>query len=138
MKSSSGRVSRVARPRGTKLGSLVADDGHAVCATCELADTVLTRLRGLLGRASLSSGEGLLLVPAGSVHTFFMRFAIDVVFLDRDLCVRRIVENVGPSRLVWARSARRVLELPAGEAQRVGLREGAQLAWHGAASTASR
>jgi uncharacterized membrane protein (UPF0127 family) len=55
-----------------------------VCERCLLAETALTRMKGLLGRRSLPSGEGILLKPASSVHMAFMRFAIDAVFLDRD------------------------------------------------------
>jgi len=62
--------------------ALANDDGTVVCERCLLAETPLARLRGLLGRSGLSSGEGLLLRPAGSIHTAFMRFTIDAVFLD--------------------------------------------------------
>ena len=62
--------------------ALANDDGTVVCERCLLAETPLARLRGLLGRRGLDAGEGLLLKPAGSIHTAFMRFAIDAVFLD--------------------------------------------------------
>src|SRR6266496_2485216 len=62
--------------------ALANDDGTVVCERCLLAETPFARLRGLLGRSGLSSGEGLLLRPAGSIHTAFMRFTIDAVFLD--------------------------------------------------------
>ena len=64
---------------------LLDDAGEVVVERCLVADRPWPRMRGLLGRASLPAGEGLLLRPAGSVHTFFMRFPIDVVFLDREL-----------------------------------------------------
>jgi uncharacterized protein len=89
-----------------------------------VADTPLARMKGLLGRRSLEPGEGLLLKPAGSVHTAFMRFAIDVVFLDRELRVLRVAPSVGPWRLVAQRGAKAVLELPAGAAERAGLEPG--------------
>jgi uncharacterized membrane protein (UPF0127 family) len=84
-------------------------------------------MRGLLGRRSLDDGEGLLLEPASSVHTFFMRFPIDVVFLDREGSVSKIVENVRPWRAAGCRGARSVVELSAGEAGRLGLRVGTRL-----------
>ena len=84
-------------------------------------------MRGLLGRSGLSSGEGLLLRPAGSVHTAFMRFAIDVVFLDRDLWVLKVASDLAPWRTAACRGARAALELPAGEANRQGLRPGISL-----------
>ena len=84
-------------------------------------------MRGLLGRPSLAPGEGLLLTPASAVHTFFMRFAIDVVFLDADLTVLGIRDTVKPWRMVGWRGARSVLELPAGICEQRGLRTGDRL-----------
>ena len=107
--------------------ALANDDGTVVCERCLLAETSLARLRGLLGRSGLSSGEGLLLRPAGSVHTAFMKFTIDVVFMDRDLRVVKVVPELVPWRTAGCRGARAVLELPAGEANRRGLREGVSL-----------
>jgi uncharacterized membrane protein (UPF0127 family) len=75
-------------------------------------------MRGLLGRRQLPEGEGILLRPAGSVHTFFMRFPIDAVFLDREQVVLRVEPDVRPWRAVGQRRAHAVLELPAGEAER--------------------
>jgi uncharacterized membrane protein (UPF0127 family) len=78
-----------------------------------LAVTPLSRLRGLLGTRDAGP---LLLAPASGVHTCFMRRAIDVVFLDADLRVLRVVRGMRPWRFAAARGARAVLELPAGEA----------------------
>jgi uncharacterized protein len=99
-------------------------DDRVVCERCLLAATPLARMRGLLGRSGLEKGEGLLLRPASSVHTFFMRFPIDVVFLSRDGEVLKIAEAVPPWRTVAARGAKAVVELPAGEARRRGLTVG--------------
>ena len=66
-------------------------------------------MRGLLGRGGLESGEGLLLRPAGSVHMFFMRFPIDVVFLSRDGEVLKIVSDLRPWRTAGARRAKSAL-----------------------------
>ena len=98
-----------------------------ICERCTLADHSLSRLRGLLGRTGLDSGEGLLLRPASSVHTFFMRFSIDVVFLDRALVVLSIADSVDPWRAASRKGAKAVLELPAGESSRRGLAVGDQL-----------
>jgi uncharacterized membrane protein (UPF0127 family) len=81
-------------------------------------------MRGLLGRRGLVSGEGLLLRPASSVHTFFMRFAIDVVFLAADGEVLKIASRVPAWRAVACKGAAAVLELPAGEAERQGFELG--------------
>jgi uncharacterized membrane protein (UPF0127 family) len=102
-------------------------DGEVVCGTCLLADTPWTRLRGLLGRGGLGDDEGLLIRPAGSVHTFFMRFPIDVVFLARDDTVLKVVPGLRPWRIAGARHARRTLELPPGRASRARITCGERL-----------
>jgi len=81
-----------------------------------VADSPLTRLRGLLGRRGLEPGEGLLIRPTGSIHTCFMRFPIDAVFLDREGCVVGVASGVRPWRAAARRRARAVLELGAGQA----------------------
>jgi uncharacterized protein len=103
--------------------------GASVCERCVIADRPLARMRGLLGRGQeLAAGEGLLLKPAPSIHTWFMRFAIDAVFLDRDLAIIGIEENLGPWRTSGRRGARAVLELRAGESRRRGIKRGDRLA----------
>jgi uncharacterized membrane protein (UPF0127 family) len=103
-------------------------DDRVVCERCRVASTPLARMRGLLGRRGLESGEGLLLRPASSVHTFFMRFAIDVVFVGREGEVLKVAKRVPPWRTAAARGAKAVVELPAGEAGRRGIRVGDRLA----------
>ena len=100
---------------------------HVVCGSCLVADSAWTRFRGLMGRRELAPGDGLLLRPSGSVHTCFMRFPIDIVFLDGELEVVSVSPNVKPWRARAKRGARAVLELPAGEAQRVGISRGDRL-----------
>jgi len=102
-------------------------DGTIACERCVVADTAPTRMRGLLGRPGLEAGEGLLIRPTNSVHMFFMRFAIDVVFLDRELVVQKVVEALRPWRLAGCRGARAALELPAGTAGRRGITVGERL-----------
>jgi uncharacterized membrane protein (UPF0127 family) len=94
---------------------------------CWIADRPWSRMRGLLGRNGLAEGEGLLIKPCGSVHTFFMRFPIDVVFLDRELSVVAVRPEVPPWRTAGARGAKVTLELAAGEAARLGIEPGLQL-----------
>jgi uncharacterized membrane protein (UPF0127 family) len=84
-------------------------------------------MRGLLGRSSLAPEEGILLRPAGSVHTAFMRFPIDVVFVDRDGEVLRVAEALPPWRTASARGAKAVVELAAGECERRGVQVGDRL-----------
>ena len=101
--------------------------GAYLCETCEVTAGPFERMRGLLGRDDLATGEGMLIKPAPSVHTFFMRFPIDVLFLDRDMRVLRIARELRPWRMAACRKARAVLELPAGEAERRGVRVGDRL-----------
>ncbi len=103
-------------------------DGRVVCERCLVAARPLRRMRGLLGRRDLPRGEGILLRPAASVHTFFMRFPIDVVFLDREQVVVGIEPRLRPWRTAGRRGAHAVLELAAGESERRGLAVGDALA----------
>ena len=102
-------------------------DGRPVCERCTVAKSPLQRMRGLLGRSGLDAGEGLWLEPASSIHTWFMRFPIDAVFLDSDRVVVKVAAEMRPWRLSSRRRARAVLELPAGEAARRGLSPGTAL-----------
>jgi uncharacterized membrane protein (UPF0127 family)/CheY-like chemotaxis protein len=115
------------RRKGTL--TLRRDDGRIVCETVVVADRWGRRLRGLLGRRRLPPGEGLLLRPSFSIHTAFMRFPIDAVFLDHDLVVLKIDANLRPFRTSSCRGAREVVELSAGECARRGLAVGDRVAW---------
>jgi uncharacterized protein len=101
--------------------------GRVVCERCALADGPLTRLRGLLGRRVLPRGEGLLLRPSPSIHTWGMRFPIDAVFLSADLEVLAVRPSIPAWRMAGRRGARAVLELPDGEAERRGVVPGTRL-----------
>ena len=113
-------------PRRGKV-ALAHADGTPVCERCVVAGTAVSRARGLLGRRELPGGEGLLLRPASSIHTLFMRFPIDLVFLDRELVVRKVVPEVGPWRFAFGLGSRAVLELPAGECERRRIARGDRL-----------
>jgi uncharacterized membrane protein (UPF0127 family) len=104
--------------------AVTREDGSVLCARCKVAATPLSRMQGLLGRASLEPDEGIFLKPAGSIHMLFMRFAIDAVFLDRELRVLA-VQTVRPWRFASRRGSKAVLELAEGAAE--SLREGEQL-----------
>ena len=110
--------------------ALRLENGHVVCERCVLADTALTRMRGLLGRRELPVGEGLFLRPASSIHMAFMRFPIDAVFLDEDGRVVKVARDLRPWRMAAARRAKAVVELPAGEASRRGIEVGHRLVSH--------
>lgn len=101
--------------------------GNVLCEHVEIADTPLHRMRGLLGRRSLPKGRGLLLQPAPSIHTAFIRFEFDAVFLDGRLHVTKIVERIKPWRVVSQKRAVSVLQLAAGEASSRGVQVGDQV-----------
>jgi len=109
--------------------TLRREDGRIVCERVVVADRAYRRMRGLLGRRYLREGEGMVLRPGWSIHTAFMRFPIDVVFLDADQVVIKIEPEVGPWRTVSCRGAREVVELAAGECRRRGLVVGDRVAW---------
>ena len=102
--------------------------GAVVCERCEVPESSFGRARGLLGRDGLDAGEGMLIDRAGSVHMFFMRFPIDVVFLDRDRKVVGVRHGIRPWQVAAARRAVAALELPAGAAAEAGIEEGDVLA----------
>ena len=97
----------------------------SVADSVEIADTRATRNRGLLGRAGLDERAALMLIPCFSVHTAFMRFSIDVVFLDGDGCVVRTVSRLAPWRMAVCLRARSVVELPAGRLESLARQSGA-------------
>ena len=109
--------------------TLLTANNVVICERCLLADRPFDRMRGLLGRRDLAREEGILLKPASSVHTWFMRFPIDVVFLDREMSVLRVVPRLGPWRWAGRRRAAAVLELAAGESERRGIEVGHRLSW---------
>jgi uncharacterized protein len=80
----------------------------------EVADSGAKRNKGLLGRKGLSAGEGLWIVPCESVHTFGMQFSIDLIYLDRELRIKKTRRSVPPWRISACLSAHSILELPAG------------------------
>jgi uncharacterized protein len=103
------------------------ESGKLVCERCEVADSMFARGKGLLGRSGLEPGGGMLIDGAGSVHMFFMRFPIDVVFLARDRTVVGVRHRLPPWRVAAARRAVASLELPAGRAAEAGVEKGDRL-----------
>ena len=102
--------------------------GRPVAERVLLANTSLTRLRGLLGRRGLAPTEALWLRPCNGVHTLGMAFAIDAIFLDKQLRVVKLVENLRPFRVTRPHlAAHSVLEMAANSASRLSLKVGDQL-----------
>ena len=124
------------RPDGEAAGTPVLHARNltretALAGGVELADSFGERFRGLMGRPSLAPGAGLWLTGTSNIHMFFMRFAIDAVFLGRPAAdgTRRVVAvhaNLHPwTGIVWyARGADGCLELPAGTVEATGTRPG--------------
>ena len=102
--------------------------GNIVCERTEIADTLWRRMRGLLGRGSLPAGDGMFFKGESSIHSAFMRFEFDAVFMDRDLRVVGLAERIPPWRARAAKGTRNILELAAGEITRTGVAIGDQLA----------
>ena len=94
----------------------------------ELADTSAKRRTGLLKHSRLEPGEGLWIVPCESVHTFFMKFPIDLVYLDKKKKVKKVRHAVPAWRLSACLFAHSILELPAGTASESGTVAGDELA----------
>src|SRR5579863_4752466 len=80
----------------------------------EVANHSANRMKGLLGRDGLAPGEGLWIKPCEAVHTFCMRFAIDLVYLDRKNRIRKVRSGVRPWRMSACLTAHSVIELPSG------------------------
>jgi uncharacterized membrane protein (UPF0127 family) len=98
-------------------------NGSVLAERVERATGVWKRMRGLLGRRELPPGDALAIEPCTSIHTFFMRFAIDAVFLGRDGKVIRALSNLRPFRATRIYpSAAQVVELPAGTLARTDTR----------------
>lgn len=94
-------------------GKLLAQNVH-------IADSYFSRLRGLIGRPPMTTGEAMWIIPCQQVHTHFMKVPLDIVFLDRGHTVLHLERNIRPWKLSpWIRQARSVLELPPGSAMAV-------------------
>ena len=107
------------------LSACAAGTGTSLGERIRVADTWLTRLRGLLGTAPLAEGEGLLIAPCRGVHMFGMKYPIDVAFLDRAGTVVGLCHRLAPgARSPFVRAARSALELPAGTLAAAGITEG--------------
>jgi uncharacterized protein len=107
--------------KGTRLGDSIST-----------ADTSSTRMTGLLKHTKLDEGEGLWIVPCEGIHTFFMKFPIDVLFIDRKRTVRKVVHALPAWRIALCLKAHSVIEMAAGEIERTGTGVGDQLEFQGA------
>jgi hypothetical protein len=98
---------------GNNLIMLRSTTGDSI--RCRVSDTFWSRFLGLMGKPGLPEGEGLLIRSCNSIHMFFMRFSIDVLFLDRDYTIVKLIRNLKPGSVVGSvPGAWQVLELAAG------------------------
>jgi len=102
--------------------------GLALATTIEAAFDSRSRRRGLLGRDALAPGAGIIIAPCGGIHTLYMRFPIDVVFVNKDGTVRKVCRGVKPWRLALSVLAFAAVEVASGEASRSGTLPGDRLA----------
>ena len=101
------------------------DNGKMIAGLIEPAETFFTRLKGLMFREELSNGGGLYLHPCKSIHTFFMKFPIDVLYLNQDWKIVGMEEQLEPGKMGrHFRGAASVIELESGSIQKNGIQEG--------------
>ncbi len=89
----------------------------------------LERTKGLLGLPALSDEQGLWIIPCNSIHTFGMQYPLDIIYLDRNGRIKKIVENIKPRRMSFSLFAKSVLELKTGTVKRLKITMGHTLQW---------
>jgi uncharacterized membrane protein (UPF0127 family) len=94
--------------------------GKTLAKNARLAASFFSRLKGLLGTKYLAAGEGLVIRPCNSIHTFGMNYPIDVVFADGEGRVKRMAAYLGPRRVMVCQGSRFVVELPPGTLAQTG------------------
>lgn len=111
-----------------RLGELLRG-GEKIGVSARYTQTAMERMRGLLWRPALVSGEALWITPCNSIHCWFMRYAIDAVYVDGEGWVLKCAANIKPWRMSACWQAAGVIELVAGEVERLGIEVGDQLAF---------
>ena len=110
---------------GRRRARLIVGANTSPLAVADVADRPWTRMIGLLGRSRLDQGDGLVIEPCDTIHTWFMRFPIDVLFVDRQGLVVNAVHGLEPFRFASGRpAATTTIELPAGTLKRAGVHQG--------------
>ncbi|MCP3850583.1 MAG: DUF192 domain-containing protein [Gammaproteobacteria bacterium] len=104
--------------------------GKRLLNSVRLTATASERMKGLLGSQGLKSNDGLIISPCNSVHTFFMKYSIDVIYLDKEGIIKKIVPALKPWRMSFCFSCASTLELASGEANKIKLILGQQLEWN--------
>ncbi len=110
-------------------GQLQTDLGTPLIDKVKRTESAWERMRGLLGRAPLQPEEALWIAPCNSVHSLFMGYPLDLIFLDRQLTVIKIINNLNPWRFSAAVGAHSVVELAANTVANLNISKGSRLAW---------
>lgn len=111
-------------------GSLTRANTDCVIKNVYKTTNFIERMKGLLGSQKLSFNEGLLITPCSSVHTFGMRYTIDVLFLDNELTIIKMVKSLKPWRMAASNASNMVLELADNSIDKLQLKTGQRLEWH--------
>lgn len=113
-----------------KYGYLTQNHSNCLIQNVSRTTHFLERFFGLLFAPPIKHNEALLIAPCASVHTFGMRYAIDVIFLDNDWKIVKMVKELKPWRVAGAKTASMTLELAANRLDKLNLSNGQQLVWH--------
>lgn len=106
---------------------MLAINGKQIADKVMLAENYTARLKGLLEQKSLDPGSALIIKPCNSVHTWFMKFNIDVLFIGKSGRVVKVIETMPPFKVAAARVAAFAVELPAGTIREHGIKPGDML-----------
>jgi len=121
------RLAKRYHSRQTMARALNQTKNTVVAEEVTLATSMWSRFWGLMGRKNLADGHGLLIDPCSSIHMFFMRFSLDVVFLDDEGRVKKVVAGIKPWRAALGGGGKKALELPAGAAAQANVETGDEL-----------
>lgn len=114
-----------------KAGKILMN-GQTIVGDCRVATDAFSRFLGLMGKKNVAKGSGVLFPKCNSIHTFFMRIPIDVVFIDGEGEVKEVIQALGAWRMLLPRfKAKHILELGAGHARDFGIRAGTRLKCEG-------
>lgn len=103
---------------------LTQTNGEVICHKMAVATNIFSRMLGLMFSKDLPECDGFLLSPCNSIHTFFMRYSLDILFLDKDFKIVKVIYGLSPWRMTWVYlKSRHVLEMKAGTLK-LGLRHG--------------
>ncbi|MEG6612971.1 DUF192 domain-containing protein [Pseudoclostridium thermosuccinogenes] len=101
---------------------------QVICTEISIADTFMRRFLGLMGKKEIPPGKGLIITPCNSIHTFFMRMPLDIIFIDKSNIALHVIENLQPWRISPViLNARSVIEVPSGTVKKTGTTQGDRL-----------